>query len=380
LLDILQYLSQMRSPHLKNQSLSCALFALALLCSTISMAESLDSNVPNAASAEQSSSIIPPAIVDTSTIEKADTPVIDSSREYVSDKFVGFASGVDAFFGSDRNYQESNKSVLQFDLTRTFDSTVSNKVVPTFRAKFHLPALQNRMQSWLKNVHLLLESNPDQNLSGTAAGNTPTTGPGRVPLLKEVATPDSYGAALRIENNDEDIWRLSADAGLKLVGADDISKWNNTSIDPFVRTRGSVKELWGPVQLQLAQSFFWFNSIGPGEGTQLDADYRVSDPLLFRSTSSATWLRDNPNFNLHQDFSLYQTLTEHSSLLYQLAANGVSRPQAQVSEYIALLLYRQRFYRDWMFYELSPQLHYPRATDYQLNTRFMVRLEILFSK
>jgi hypothetical protein len=312
----------------------------------------------------------------------ADPLVIDSSREYVSEKFVNFASRVDAFFGSDRNYQESNKSVLQFDLTRVFDNAAGNKVVPTFRAKFHLPALQKRMQSWLKNVHLLVESNPDQNPSGTAPGASasPTTGKGRVSMFREVSTPDSYGVALRLENAEDAPSRLSADGGLKLVNADDISKLNNTSIDPFVRTRGSVKDVWGAVQVQLAESVFLFNSIGLGESTQFDMDYRFSDPLLFRSTSIASWLRDNPNFNLHQDFSVYQTLDEQASLLYQLAANGVSRPQAQVSEYIALLLYRQRFYRDWMFIELSPQIHYLKTNDYRPNAQFIVRLEVLFSK
>jgi hypothetical protein len=306
--------------------------------------------------------------------------MIDSSRDYLSDKFVGFASGVDAFFGNERNYQESNKSVLQFDLTRIFGSASDHKTVPTFRVKLHLPAFQHRMQSWWSQIHLLFESNPDQNLSGVGPGNTPTASQGRLPILKEMATPDSYGAALRFENPDDSLWRLSGDGGLKFVGIEDVLQVRQITVDPFVRTRGSVKNLWGPVQLQLAQSLFWFNSIGAGESTQFDADYHLSDPLLFRATSIATWLYDNPNFKLHQDFSIYQTLNEHASVLYQLAANGQTQPQGEVSEYVALVLYRQRFYRDWMFFELSPQLHYPKADSYHLNAQFIARLEVLFYK
>jgi hypothetical protein len=195
-----------------------------------------------------------------------------------------------------------------------------------------------------------------------------------------VATPDSYGAALRFENSDDSPWRLSVDGGLKFVGIEDVMRVHQITVDPFMRTRGSVKKGAGPVQLQLAQSLFWFNSIGMGESTQFDADYHFSDPLLFRATSIATWLRDNPNFKLHQDFSLYQTLNEHASVLYQLAANGQTQPQGEVSEYVALVLYRQRFYRDWMFFELSPQLHYPKADSYHLNAQFIARLEVLFYK
>jgi hypothetical protein len=83
---------------------------------------------------------------------------------------------------------------------------------------------------------------------------------------------------------------------------------------------------------------------------------------------------------LRQDFSLYQTLDEQHSMLYQMSAIGVSQPRAVVSEYVALVLYRQRLHRDWMFLELSPQLHYPRIDDYRVTRQFVVRLEMLFSK
>jgi hypothetical protein len=293
---------------------------------------------------------------------------------------VGFAKGVDAFFGSDLNYQESNNSVLQFDLSRVFDKTGNNKITPAFRAKFHLPATQHRLQSWLHHVHVLLETNPDKNLAGSSASTGITAQQAKTATFNEVSTPDSYGFALRVENRDDSPWRFSADGGLKLVGAEDVLNLNHTSIDPFTRSRTSFTTFVGWMQLQLAESLFWFNSTGAGESTQFDADYRISDPWLFRSTTAATWLRDNPNFKLHQDFSFYQTLNERASLLYQLAANGASRPQAQVSEYVALLLFRQRLHRDWMFLELSPQLHYPQAENYQLNAQFIVRLEVLFSK
>lgn len=377
--------------NLPNNSLKIyiqSFFAIALCFQVISLALAEEIATPVATPNAGSEVIVPiapilnevepdgPALWDV----EPEPPVIDASRDYFSNKFVNFASRVDAFFGNERNYQETNKSVLQFDLTRVFDRAEGNKVVPTFRAKLHLPALQKRMQTFLNRVHLLLESNPDQNFSGAGPGATPIVGQNRASIFKEVSTPDSYGAALRIENADSDPWRLSADGGLKLVGIEDASRLNKTSLDPFVRTRGSIKNLEGSIQLQLAQSLFWFNSIGAGESTQFDANYHFSDPLLFRATSIATWLYDNPNFKLHQDFSLYQTLNKQASLLYQLAANGETQPQAAVSEYIALVLYRQRFYRDWMFFEVSPQLHYPKLDNYHMNAQLIVRLEVLFYK
>jgi len=65
-------------------------------------------------------------------------------------------------------------------------------------------------------------------------------------------------------------------------------------------------------------------------------------------------------------------------MLYQTSAIGVSQPQWEVSEYIALLLYRKRLHHKWMFGEISPQLHFPIAKNYQISPLLMVRLEILF--
>ncbi len=286
-------------------------------------------------------------------------PIIDIPHEYVSEKFVNFANDVDMFFGDEINYLESNKSVLQLDLTHVIESGGNQKPVFSGRAKLHLPGAE-------KKLHLLIETNPDKNLPGTT-----TRQQGRTSIFKEVATPDSYGAALRIEDMENNFWHLSADGGLKLEGM---------SIQPFVRARASSMTPVQAVELKLSESVFWFNNTGLGENTQLDADYNLSASLLFRATSSATWLHEKQNFDLRQDLSLYHTLDEHRSLLYQLSAIGVTRPQSEVSEYVALILYRQRLHRDWMFLELSPQLHYPKATDYALHSQFIVRLEVMFSK
>jgi hypothetical protein len=51
-----------------------------------------------------------------------------------------------------------------------------------------------------------------------------------------------------------------------------------------------------------------------------------------------------------------------------------------VTEYVLMLLYRYRLHREWMYLELSPQLHYPRALNFQPNWLFSMRLEMLFDE
>ncbi len=297
--------------------------------------------------------------------------LIDLQRDYVSDKFLDLSRGIDSFFGTERNFQETDKSVLQLDAAQMMGRNGSPVIALTFKAKFDLPNAQKRF-------HLLLESNPDQtqNLPGATLAQQPLPLQ-QASLFKEASTPDSYGAALRFENSDNSHWHFSVDGGMKADGGVSLL---DISIHPFARSSAIfITPLdWG--QLKLTESLYSFNTTGPGENTLLELDHYYTDKILFRSTSSATFLYDKEYFDLHQDFSFFQTLDQQTSLLYQLSANGVSRPSAEVSEYVALMLYRRRVHQDWVFLELSPQLHYPKATNFLLDAQFIVRLEFMFAK
>lgn len=131
---------------------------------------------------------------------------------------------------------------------------------------------------------------------------------------------------------------------------------------------------------KLAETLFWFNSIGAGETTQLDPERTISEPLLFRATSVATWLNDRQNFDLRQDLTVFHTLDDRRAFLYQASVIGVSQPVTVVTDYVLLMQYRYRLHRSWMFFDVSPQLHFPRERNYQLNPALSLRLEMKFDE
>jgi len=285
---------------------------------------------------------------------------IDTPRDYLSGKIVSFATDIDRFFGNDRNYQESNKSVVQLDLARATGYGGDRKLVLSARANLNLPSTE-------KKLHLLIESNPDQNITGEPAPNQNTA------INNQVSGPQSYGLALRYEKVKEELKALhiSADAGLKFQGI---------HIDPFMRARSSYSIPWDTWRLKAAESVYWFNTIGAGETTQVDLEHVLSEPVLFRATSNATWLNDKQNFDLRQDLSVYQTLNERTALLYQVSAIGVSNPQVELTEYVAQILYRYRLHREWIFFELNPQLIFPKVNNFNSSFALTMRLEMLFDE
>lgn len=279
---------------------------------------------------------------------------VDAPRNYWSDKFVAFANDIDRFFGDPRYFQEANKSVLQLNLTKVQEPGGSNIAVLDGQAKFDLPSTEKRFS-------LMLESNPEKNITGEAAK--------RPVLANEVVTSNNQSAALRVERpREESPWYFSADAGIKV----------RVPLEPFVRTRASYTKPLENWRMKIAETVFWFSSIGVGETTQIDFERFISEPTLFRATSTVTWMNDPHNFDVRQDFSVYQTLNDRTALLYQGSVIGVSQPQWQTTEYVLLLLWRYRLHRSWVFVELSPQLHFPQAKNFETSPMLLMRMEVLF--
>jgi hypothetical protein len=280
---------------------------------------------------------------------------LDAPRDYLSEQFVDFVSYIDRFFGNDRNYQDTNDSVMQVDIMRVMGYGGEQKFVWSARANVHLPIAE-------KKLHLLLETDPDKNA---------TVDPKQTlsPPLAQPSAPQSYAAALRIEKTYAERWHLSADGGIKFSGLNSA---------PFARTAAILAvpmDLW---RVRFAETAFWFNTTGIGESTQLDLERPISEPVLFRATSVAVWLDRTQYFDMRQDLSVFHKLDERNALMYQASAFAVSRPQTVVTEYVVLMLYRYRLHRDWMFLEVSPQLHFPRVLNFHNNAMLSLRLEMLF--
>jgi len=293
---------------------------------------------------------------DTPDDTDAQLELMDVQRNYLSNEFVGFVTRMDRFFGDDRNYLEANKSVLQFDLTKLSGYGGSRNPVLSGRAKLDMPLAEKRL-------HLLMETDPEKNITGATAEGQPV-------IANEVVAPSKVAVGAGYAKEQESRWYFGADAGIQI----------HTPVEPFVRARGSYSLPMEQWRMKVAETLFWFNTIGVGETTQLDLEHIISEPVLFRSSSYATWLRDMHNFDLRQDLSIYHNLNDRSALLYQASAVGVSNPQVQAMEYILSLLYRYRLRQKWVFLELSPQLHFPKADNFKSNSALSIRLEILFDE
>jgi hypothetical protein len=279
---------------------------------------------------------------------------MEHARDYLSGRITNLASDIDRFFGGDRHFQESNPSVIQMNLTRTSGYGGDRKLELAARANLRLPVTEGRLR-------LLVETDPEQN-AVEPQKNAPV-----VPR-KTVTAPKSVALAARIALAEESAWRFHTDLGIKFP----------LPLKPFVRSAGSYSVPLADWRLTAAQSVYWFNTLGVGETSALDLERIWSEDALFRASTVATWLRDKHTFDLRQDMTFYHTLNDRSVLLYQASAFGISKPQYQVTDYVLLVDYRYRMHQKWLYFEIIPQLHFPRDRQYKTNFALSMRLEMLF--
>lgn len=282
--------------------------------------------------------------------------VADAPRDYVSEKIVNITKRLDHFFGDERHFQEGNKSVIQLDFTETFGQGGNRTFNFEGKAKLDLPATEKRF-------HFVIESNPEKKISGEVKKDQPATTKAEV-----TPPPEQYAASLRYEKAEESPWYYSTDAGLKF----------QFPPDPFVRGRISYGIPVGSWRMKISENPFWFKTIGLGTTTQLDWEYIISKPLLLRITSTATCYEYPQNCDLRQDFTVYHTLNERSAWLYQASVIGITEPEAQETAYVLLARYRYRLHRDWVYFEVTPQLNFPKADGFKHEASLLFKLEMLF--
>lgn len=279
---------------------------------------------------------------------------VTEQRDYLSQKIVKFSKGFDEFFGDKRYFQEHNKSVIQLGLNELMDTGGNHQFVGEVLAKLDLPATQRRFQ-------LVIESNPGQKTANETKQDV-------APQNKTSPTPAQYAAALRLETKEESRLHYSSELGAQF----------QFPLDPFARARVSYSIPFDDWHLKLAETVFWFSTTGLGETTQIDLEHQLGPPVLFRATNTLTCFEAPQKCDVRQDLTIYHTLSDRAVMQYQISVLGVSQPKLQETNYILQARYRYRWYKDWVFFEVNPQISFPKTDYFKMNTFVLFRLEMLF--
>ena len=152
-------------------------------------------------------------------------------------------------------------------------------------------------------------------------------------------------------------------------------------LEAFVRSRFQYSHRLGNVALvRFAETVFWKTTEGFGETSEVELSHQFGPKTLLRWGNAGTLTEESPGMEWATELSLLRELSQRSAITVGGGLSGHTRPTALVDTYRIFTRYRWNFLRTWLFFELEPEVSWPRdlSGEYPLTYAFTFRIEVAF--
>ncbi len=288
--------------------------------------------------------------------KKDDIPLISAEREKqidavqarASERVITAATWFDSFFGDDRYVAEENRSSIRLHLNAGIDKHEELRFKSRIRMTLHMPQVDDRF-------NFLLSANDDEDFDVERD-------PGNLNSRDDDA---NLTAALQYFLLQTENMNISSTAGLSY-----------NYVYAGLRYRGMHN--YGSWQGRVISRVRYYTDDGWEARNRYDIERQVSDKLLFRTTMDASWQEKYNGVPHGIIFSLFQVLNLDRAVQYTIGNYFHTRSNYHMTDLVLRVSYRQRFYRDWLVFEVEPQLSFPKEYDREINPGIIFKLEAEF--
>jgi len=289
----------------------------------------------------------------------ADNGWVDRTHSRVERDLFETVVWFDRFFGDERmDVTERPESFLRWMNDLRWDEEEHFSFRSTVRASLRLPRLKKR---WRLVVSGETRGDPnavtpeDPGNPGLDVGSRVRTGSTELvyDLLRTPRSTLDVGAGVRV--------KIPPDA--------------------FVRTRFQHARPVGISTLgRFTATAYWDARDGPGESNQVDLERWLAPPTLLRWSNSLGIAEKSNGWTWGTELSLLHKLSPKSAVTFAGGVSGSTRPAWIAQNHRVLVRYRRNVYREWLFLEGEPDIHWPRKEDGSRKPVWgaTLRAEILF--
>jgi hypothetical protein len=148
----------------------------------------------------------------------------------------------------------------------------------------------------------------------------------------------------------------------------------------FARARFQHTQKLGSVLVGFAETLFAKTPYGVGETSEFRMEKLLDPKTVLRWASSGTVSQEIEGIEWGSELSLLHEISPSSAVTMIGGAYGNTSFAQWVNNYRILLRYRRNFLRSWLFYELEPQVAWPRDAGGSFPTTYALtlRLEVVF--
>lgn len=115
--------------------------------------------------------------------------------------------------------------------------------------------------------------------------------------------------------------------------------------------------------------------------TQLNVERLLNDKTVFRLGNALQYWQNEPTpvgMRWSQDWSILHRLSRQKTISYGVVFEGTQRPHWQLNSDSLFVLYRQSFWRPWLYYEIEPHLSRYREQHWDVKSSIIFRIEANF--
>ncbi|KAF0221709.1 MAG: hypothetical protein FD174_40 [Geobacteraceae bacterium] len=281
--------------------------------------------------------------------------VIDETHARISHGLLATAEWFDSFFADERVVSECQRSHLKLGLSALIKEREDVKYDARLNFRLEMPVLKNR-------VNFLLAGDEEENEFQPAP-------------LQEVrqqfldANRESFFASLRY------FFESTLDRSISLQVGIRFPRFVPT---PFLEPRYRQNFAFSEWLLRFNQRVIALVDYTMEVRTTVDLDRPINDKMLFRHTFDGSWFSEQHGYFYDVRFTTFHRLNPRIVMEYQWNNFFRTSPNHNLEEIRLRVLYRQQFWRKWLFFEVAPQLTFPRDRDYKYTPGVLLRLETIF--
>jgi hypothetical protein len=132
----------------------------------------------------------------------------------------------------------------------------------------------------------------------------------------------------------------------------------------FARSRYQYTHRFSDVALaSFGETLFVKNGVGLGETTEVALERQLDQKDVLRWANSGTLSQETVGLEWGSELALLHEISSKSAVTLMAGVYGNTSFDDALSNYRLLSRYRRNFLRPWLFYELEPQISWPRQAD-----------------
>jgi hypothetical protein len=289
---------------------------------------------------------------------KPELGFVDTLHGQLSRKLLSTAEWLDSFF-ADANYvKEENQSYVRFRYDFFKEEYAPAVFKPAFDLRLALPELERR-------THIAFSAAPSETLTGPG---TPVLTPAE--RFGEVEQAN-FTTALQY------FFKTTPKENFIVMSGVQFSKFKPV---PLVEPRYRLLFPFPIWKIRFTQEVLWRTDTAWQMDSRLEFERQLPKDLFFRTTIDGVWASRVLGYTYSLAFLLREPFDQTHAVDYEWINTWQTRPVDELTEIDFRIRYRHSFWREWLFFEVSPQVRFPQSNNFDIIPGILFRLEMFFGR